>query len=480
MDILEALDELLSNEQNSSDSFSLYDLMRPAAEQNDSTSIVSMTTGMDRHLVEIILLIVAYSLVIIVSLFGNILVCYVILVYRRLHTVTNMFIANLAISDISMTVLNIPFNIVRHILDNWPFGEIMCGFVNISLMTSVYVSTFTMAAIACDRYAVILFPLRPRLTCKAGLVVIVMTWLVAIALSLPFAIFARLEQVDLVLRTALRCRLRYPQPADQHEKAITLFTMLCQYVVPMAVTAFAYGHIVHKLWSRALLGQTTASQQMHHQRARRRTIKMLIIVVVIFCICWLPLNLYHLLTDFHPDTARFHHNSSVYLACHWLAMSSVCYNPFIYCWLNHSYRSQIRARFRCLYRRSSLIHPGLDVEGSLIRGDRQAKGTNTSTRSVLAAFARVRDRFKSSSGSRASSDSRPSRSSCESHSSVLLSTRPRTHTRRRPPSKSPSPVPGQNTSLASPPLKQGLGHSHLNLSLPANLNAYGAHHSHWV
>ncbi len=51
-----------------------------------------------------------------------------------------------------ITVLNIPFNIMRNILDHWPFGYVMCILVNFTLMASVYASTFTMAAIAIDRY----------------------------------------------------------------------------------------------------------------------------------------------------------------------------------------------------------------------------------------------------------------------------------------------------------------------------------------
>ncbi len=78
-------------------------------------------------------------------------VCYVIFENKRLHTVTNIFIANLSASDMVITVLNIPFNIIRNILEHWPFGRVMCVLVNFTLMLSVYASTFTMAAIALDR-----------------------------------------------------------------------------------------------------------------------------------------------------------------------------------------------------------------------------------------------------------------------------------------------------------------------------------------
>lgn len=48
----------------------------------------------------------------------------------------------------------------------------------------------------------------------------------------------------------------------------------------------------------------------------------LALVVVVFALCWCPLNLYHLLVDFGLAKANF----NVFLVCHWIAMSSVCYN----------------------------------------------------------------------------------------------------------------------------------------------------------
>jgi len=38
--------------------------------------------------------------------------------------------------------------------------------------------------------------------------------------------------------------------------------------------------------------------------------------------------------------------SKAYLAVHWLAVSSVCFNPFAYCWLNSSFRDTLRVTCR--------------------------------------------------------------------------------------------------------------------------------------
>jgi hypothetical protein len=67
----------------------------------------------------------------------------------------------------------------------------------------------------------------------------------------------------------------------------------------------------------------------------------------VFAICWLPLNLYHIRADFGTDPYR--HNMNIYLMVHWLAMSSVCYNPFIYSIRNSYFRRGIKNFFLFIF-----------------------------------------------------------------------------------------------------------------------------------
>lgn len=84
-----------------------------------------------------LLIIAFYSSIVLVSLFGNLLVCYVILKRKRMRISTNLLMTNLAVSDLLMTVINIPFNIARILLNEWPFGSALCVFVPLVQVTSV-------------------------------------------------------------------------------------------------------------------------------------------------------------------------------------------------------------------------------------------------------------------------------------------------------------------------------------------------------
>ncbi|XP_075677091.1 G-protein coupled receptor 83-like, partial [Dermatophagoides pteronyssinus] len=91
----------------------------------------------------------AYSTIIFISIFGNFLVCKICL--QKL-TKTNMLIISMAISDLMMTIFNIPFNFYRLFNYSWPFGYWICFLINFIQHLTVYNSTYTMTIIALQRY----------------------------------------------------------------------------------------------------------------------------------------------------------------------------------------------------------------------------------------------------------------------------------------------------------------------------------------
>lgn len=106
-----------------------------------------------------------YILIFVIALFGNGVVCYIVLSTPRMKTVTNYFIVNLAVGDILMSLFCVPFSFVSILLlQYWPFGAVLCLLVNYSQAVSVLVSAYTLVAISIDRYIAILWPLRPRIS----------------------------------------------------------------------------------------------------------------------------------------------------------------------------------------------------------------------------------------------------------------------------------------------------------------------------
>jgi len=94
---------------------------------------------------------VAYSSVLAVAVFGNIIVIWIILAHKRMRTVTNYFLLNLAFSDASMAAFNTLINFIYATHGEWYFGEVYCKFHNFFPVTAVFASIYSMTAIAVDR-----------------------------------------------------------------------------------------------------------------------------------------------------------------------------------------------------------------------------------------------------------------------------------------------------------------------------------------
>ena len=367
--IWNSLEDILNNFRNNSQNLSpVAAFIQHTSNASYNSTLWTNASNKERDLIRNVVLVFAYGTLILISLFGNSIVCYVIIRNKRMYTVTNFFIANMAMSDLLLTCFNVPFNIARNLLHEWPFGSFLCHFVNFSLMVSVYVSTFTLTSIALDRQRVILYPLKPRITKQVGLTILAIIWMIAIFFSLPYGIYNEVMTVSLLVENVQRCRQAFPEPAKLFEKCLTLITLLLQYIVPLSLIAISYGRIVRKLWLRSNLGAVTQNQQALHARAKRKSIKLLITVVVVFAFCWMPINLYHLLTDFHPNATIFHYDSTTFFILHWIAISSTCYNPFVYCWLNESFRAEVKSCFACC-KRHRRVHPGIEIDGILLRSD---------------------------------------------------------------------------------------------------------------
>lgn len=124
-----------------------------AAPQNGSNITTNHTNQFVQPPWRIALWSVAYSVVLAVAVFGNLIVIWIILAHKRMRTVTNYFLLNLAFSDASMAAFNTLINFIYAAHGEWYFGEAYCKFHNFFPVTSVFASIYSMTAIAVDRWA---------------------------------------------------------------------------------------------------------------------------------------------------------------------------------------------------------------------------------------------------------------------------------------------------------------------------------------
>ncbi|XP_055522133.1 G-protein coupled receptor 83-like [Leucoraja erinacea] len=108
------------------------------------------------------------------------------------------------------------------------------------------------------------------------------------------------------------------------------------YILPLVVITEASSAVSKKLLVRETIAAVTEAEAVTQRCRKKRTIKMIFIIMT-FALCWFPLNVYTVLLT--GQCVQF--NNTLYFAFHWVAVSSTCWNPFIYCWMDNRFRSNL-------------------------------------------------------------------------------------------------------------------------------------------
>ncbi|XP_060622803.2 prolactin-releasing peptide receptor-like [Anolis sagrei] len=287
-----------------------------------------------------LLIIFMYTVVVVIGMVGNCLLVHVILHVKKMHNVTNFLIGNLALSDVAMCTTCVPLTLA-YVFEprGWIFGSTMCYFVYFMQPVTVYVSIFTLATIAVDRYIVIMHPLRRRVSLQLSAYIILFIWILSCCLALPA--MAHTYYVELKQQGITLCEEFWGEQERQRQ-TYALCLLLLTYLFPLLAILISYIKISLKLKNRVMPGSITQNQADWDRARRKRTFCLLVMVVVVFGVCWLPLHTFNLIRDININAIDAYYFSLIQLACHWFAMSSVCYNPFIYAWLHDSFREELK------------------------------------------------------------------------------------------------------------------------------------------
>ncbi|XP_062409878.1 tachykinin receptor 1b [Sardina pilchardus] len=292
---------------------------------------------------QIVVWAIAYCSIVIVSVVGNIVVIWIILAHKRMRTVTNYFLVNLAFAEASMAAFNTVINFVFSVHNDWYFGSGYCRFHNFFPIAAVFASIYSMTAIALDRYMAIIHPLQQRLSSVETKVVIGLIWVLALLLAFPQYFYS----ITVELPGRVVCYIDWPEYEIWNFRlTYQICLMVLNYILPLFIMAVAYLVVGLHLWASEIPGDCT-DRYREQLTAKRKVVKMMIMVVCTFALCWLPYHAYFLLHEFHPEVFEERYIQQVYLTIMWLAMSSTMYNPIIYCLLNDRFRAGFQQAFRC-------------------------------------------------------------------------------------------------------------------------------------
>ncbi|KAL2738705.1 hypothetical protein V1478_001271 [Vespula squamosa] len=125
--------------------------------------------------------------IVLATVLGNSLVILSVFTYRPLRIVQNFFIVSLAVADLALAILVMPFNLAYLLLGKWIFGIHFCKLWLTCDVLCCTASILNLCAIALDRYWAITDPINyaQKRTLKRVLGTIAGVWLLSGAISSP-------------------------------------------------------------------------------------------------------------------------------------------------------------------------------------------------------------------------------------------------------------------------------------------------------
>lgn len=284
------------------------------------------------------------AMVAVVSLVGNSIVIFVVFTTKKMQTNIYLLIVNMSVSDLLYTVIAIPPLVTGTLAHPFSIrgglGTFICKFMNGMAFGLIASSVLTLAAISCDRFFAIVFPLR-KLKVQAYLKwSITSIWICSALVMSPMLYAMRLHEDD----NSSYCYEDWSPyfDTDKASQTYSVVLFIVIYLIPFITMLILYSLISHFLWFRKIPGSGNEATRRHVMTSRRKVIRMLITIVVCFIFCWLPLQI----VTFSVYFGNVELPLEFFFVSEFLIRANGAVNPMIYAVFNENFRSGFK-RFLC-------------------------------------------------------------------------------------------------------------------------------------
>lgn len=316
---------------------------------------------------------VLYSLLFVTGLIGNTLVVWVLTVLKQVRAMTDVYLLNLAISDL-LFVVSLPFLVQYSIKSQWTFGNAMCKIISSAYFIGFYSSAFFITIMSVDRYLAIVrsvYALQVRTTAH-GVITSLVLWAVAILASAPDLIFFQ-EMND---NNQTKCIPRYPDSNNGWKTLSNFQVNVLGWLIPVGVLIFCYHSILKNL-------------QKCHTQNKYKAMKLVFIVVIVFFLFWTPVNIVLFLDSLRnmyiiDDCETSQRLDLAMELAEALSFIHCCLNPVIYAFVGEKFKKHLCEAFRkytrfLLIRKDYRVSDGrsLDKHSSLYATSSQSSFVGT-------------------------------------------------------------------------------------------------------
>ncbi|XP_026733293.1 neuropeptides capa receptor-like isoform X2 [Trichoplusia ni] len=288
---------------------------------------------------------VALSLIFVASLVGNVLTCIVIYYDRTMHTATNYYLFNLAVSDLLVTfpILIFIYQILSgSALLEFEYGKMTCKFiicVHFMVVTILWNNgILVMTVLSIERYIAICYPMMLKGTPvwrRVGKIIAII-WVIALLEALVEA-FYTMDVYD--TGNNLICFL-IPNALS---KLLTAIMAVVTFIVPLGIMTFVYTMIAFKVNNNN--PKYHFKDTVLNNGSNRNKVNKLITLTVSFVICWLPYFLIRVILVV-VDTDNFSRTDQYWSPAHKIAMFNCWFaaalNPLLFSLMSTKFRKALK------------------------------------------------------------------------------------------------------------------------------------------
>ncbi|XP_073344624.1 type-1 angiotensin II receptor [Pagrus major] len=336
----------------------------------ETTEGIALTCGMSgSHEFIFTLVPIVYGCIFVIGIVGNSMVVAVIYCYMKLKTVANIFVLNLAISDLTFLITLPMWATFTATGYHWPFGGFLCKASAGLVIFNLYTSIFFLTALSIDRYLAIVHPVRSRRfrTVLYARITCVVIWLFAFVLSVPTALTRDVHNIadfNTTVCGILHTKIENAVKLKELLLAIGLMKSLLGFLVPFIIIITCYCLI-----GRALLG---AKHIQKSSRSREdEVLRMLAAAVLAFFLCWVPHQVFHLIQVLTQLTLS--ENCAIleiidtampFTIC--IAYFNSCVNPIVYGFVGNNFRKNLLRLLCCSPGGATRPHPSISSKMSTL------------------------------------------------------------------------------------------------------------------
>ena len=277
------------------------------------------------------------------TVIGNGLVLLAIYKNRRLQTVTNCFIASLALADFLVGIIVAPLAALSYL--GLPHNFYGCVFTNSIVIVFTQVSIFNLVAVACERFVAIKNPFayQELLTMKRAVLINICVWILGMFIGLIplFGWNLQSEVTD-------QWRCNFVTVIDMNY--VVYFHFFGCIVVPLILITAIYSYIFYavrkQLLQIAALEITEASsnnRRMPRFKKEVKAAKSLAIVIVLFAFCWIPIHILNTMSLICSTSCPY--PLELLLATIVLSHANSAVNPVIYAYGNSNFKHAFKKMF---------------------------------------------------------------------------------------------------------------------------------------